>query len=819
MTPVLLLLLSCGGGRPPPIPAAEAHTYALAVDVPFAELAVPADSRDGRAPAADVPVLTDWELLQATQGAKTYDTRLPVRPRALFFFRPPEGMAVLDASGAEIPFGGPKRHAWSFDGTTLTLSVGADAPAPAAGDVVVRYPFATERERALNRAWSKAKDDADFVRTRVQVGPDTYGGLLLPAPAIAAFDLDVPPAAELTFRPGLVPPETLDDAPSDGAVFTAEVEADGATQVVWTRTIDDPAFDLVRVDLSAWAGKHVRLRLRTEPGATSRFDYAFFGEPAVASRAADPRRVILIFADTMRADHLGLYGYERDTTVPIDTWAQQAAVFDQARSVAPWTLPSSRGILTGKQPELWDQAETLQHRLRARGWATGMFAANVYLSSNFDMDRDWGRHHCTRDGHATDAIDEALAFLADNEGRDTLLLVQLMDTHLPYMEPSSYRTRYAASTPPFEIGEHFDRNALSRAQPRTPEERQWVIDRYDNNVAYEADEVGRLLATLRPDDIVVYFADHGEELWDHGGFEHGHTLYDELLHVPLVMRIPGVAASRIAEPVSLLDITPTVLDALGMPTAGLDGVSLLAAARGDATAKSALAARDQAFGRPLYGNERWGVLHAGRKYATTAGNETLYDLGADPAESDDVLDADADGAATWRGRLGAALGRDATLGYRVVNGRVAAGEKGDTIALLTVPGGIRAAWVGADATNHSAATVKVDGEVATIRWDGAYDGVREVFVVPVGDPLAVTPTLGLDVRNGDELVHGTATGQATGPLVRVRSPRPVTVTYGIAPVPGAGEATSGSDDEQSAWLQALGYQDDDTHKPKPEEKP
>ena len=94
----------------------------------------------------------------------------------------------------------------------------------------------------------------------------------------------------------------------------------------------------------------------------------------------------------MRPDHMSMNGYARPTTPRIDAWAEGAVVFDTARSVAPWTLPTARTMVTGRQPEHYDATETLPERLRREGFATAMLAGNVYLSSNFDMNRDWGLH-------------------------------------------------------------------------------------------------------------------------------------------------------------------------------------------------------------------------------------------------------------------------------------------------------------------------------------------------------------------------------------------------------------------------------------------
>lgn len=825
----LAVVLTGCGTAPLAVPADKAgKPYALSLDVPFAELELPPDNRDGTVAPDRVPVTGPWTLLSGTDDSRTYKAALPVRPRALFFFKPPEGLQVFGPTGEAWPFGAKRPGSWKFNATSLTVVVPLDEGAPTG--LTVAYPFSTQREQALNFAFSGLSDPAAFARARVEIGQGTtYSGLLLPAPAHAAFDIEVPPAGELSFRPGVVRPETADGLASDGVEFRVEVEIDGKTTVLWSesRNVDD-GFSDVNVDLSAYSGKKVRLRLATSPGATARFDYALFADPVVASRKTNPQHVVLVFIDTLRRDHLGLYGYGKDTSVPLDTWAASATVFDDARTVAPWTLPSTRSLLTGRSPEMWDHAATLPSLLRPDGWATAMFGANVYLSSNFGMDGDWGEHQVTRQVNATEQVDRALAWLDAQQGRDALVLVHFMDCHIPYDEPAAYRYRYTkpGENPP-GLSDDFERSAVAKLKDPPEKTRAWVTARYDQNIAFVSDEVGRLLNNLGGDDIAVVFADHGEELWDHGGFEHGHTLFDELLRVPLIVKAPGLPAGRVTEPVSLLDVTPTVLDLLGRTGQDLEGVSLVPAARGDAAAKTALASRDLAFGRPLYGTERWGVLHAGQKYTTNEGREAVYNLAEDPGEHTNLAIGKVDAeTAIWRPLLGAALGRDVALGYRVFLSRASSSPKADFTAKVTVPGGVREAWVGDDPTDQSAARLTVDGEVLTITWLAGYRGIREVFFIPNNPVADTTYALGVSLLHPGlptteavvDLARNAVPGETRIPLLRAKADdgRMLAISHAIAVAPRVGgKATSGSDVEMKGALESLGYVFDDSKNTKP----
>jgi arylsulfatase A-like enzyme len=350
---------------------------------------------------------------------------------------------------------------------------------------------------------------------------------------------------------------------------------------------------------------------------------------ACSQAPQSPERVILLFVDTLRPDHLGLYGYGRNTSDPLDSWASDAVVFEEARTVAPWTLPSVRSLLSGRQPELYFEGETLQSTLQKQGWSTALFGANAYLSIGFGMEKGWDTHEILNLASAKTQADKALSWLETHPSK-TLLLLQLMDAHLPYQEPEPYRSRYSSAEELPVIGK-LARQRAGQPQSWSEAEKTYLMARYDNSIAYLHDQLARLFAVLTPKDMVLYFSDHGEEFFEHGGYEHGHTLYEELIRVPLVLKLPGLKASRITTPVSLLDITPTILQALQLP---FSGVSLLEVAQGKVPPERAFG-----MGRILYGPQRWAVIKGNNKYITGEGVESLFNLKQDPNEQQDLLSA------------------------------------------------------------------------------------------------------------------------------------------------------------------------------------
>ncbi len=623
----------------------------------------------------------------------------------------------------------------------------------------------------------------------------------------------------------MLEPEVADLEPSDGAALEVRVAAAGAApQLVERFEVQPGEVEVVRADLSAWAGQRVELSLVTDPGTTATYDYVFAGEPSLYTPQADPPRVVLIFIDTLRRDHLDIYGYERDTMPRLSAWSQDAAVFEAARTPAPWTLPSARALLLGAEPEFWGRRPSLPERLGGAGWVSAAFVGNVYLSANFEMADGWSHHFVENWPRATDQVDRLEDWLGDHHDQPAVVMLHLMDTHLPYTEPRKYKRMWAGKAPSGLKGSFLRNDVLSAAKGKGKDEaRQYVIDRYDGAIRYVDDQIARVLEELGPRDLAVVFSDHGEEFWDHRGFEHGHTVYEELLAVPLVVKAPGIEPGRVPSTVSLLDVAPTLLDLLDIPyDDDVTGLSMLPLAAGEPAVVQAFDQRLHGFGRPLYGDEQWGVLDGSSKYSTKAGKEELYDLSADPGEQDDLA-KDSDSLPERRAALGLSLDRTVDLGFRLRPERTT--SKQDLEVTFHVPGGVRAAWVGADPTEKSAAEVEVSGSTVVATWLGGMSGTREVFVLPNEPAPSLVADLLVEARRGKDCSSAkwdadkdvpAADGRSRRLLRTTGSKTRVALTYGVAPEPPAeGRDLGGFDPESAEALRALGYIDDE--EPVPEE--
>lgn len=774
------------------------------------------EDRPAGAPRDAIPVKGPWRLVGSEHGIRSYEAPLPLRPRALFYERAPDEMELRHGPHplryAATAFDTDRPGTWAMTQDSLSVRLRPRDPVPGTDPAdtegyTLRYAPAQEREALLYRGTDPKVDDLMFSRRSAQVGETSREGYYLPAPSRIAWDVTVPAGGVLALDAGILPPEVAEGTTSDGAELAVHIN----DAVVHHVRVFPGAFQHVKIPLGAWAGQQVRLALSTQDGETLR-DHVFVGAPSIYVPSARPRRVVLAFVDTLRRDHVGVYGYGRPTTPAIDAWARDAVVFEDARTVAPWTLPSTRSLLTGRAPEDWADAPTLQEILAGKGWATGAYVGNVYLSSNFEMSAGWGEHGCLNWPPAELEVARARDFLARNADRDSLLMVHFMDLHLPYKEPPAYRGRWAGKGPP-GLPDMFNRNHLVAAASRDPQTiRTYLRDRYDQNLAYVDDQLGPFLQTLGDDATVVFFADHGEEFWDHGDFEHGHSFYDEILRVPLVVKSPGLAARRVTAPVSLVDVTPTVLDLLGMgdeaPDAGRVGAghSLVASARGEDD--PALAGRVRAFGRLLYGAAGWGAVTGTQKYVTRGGVESLHDLGPDPTETRNLR---FEGGDPLQGReaLAGALGTSVVQALRITPQERRAG--GPWTVTLRLPVGIERWWVSDDPTEKSEAGItEVDSTTLRVVFGESKGINREVFVQPKGsaDEALADATVTLDGGGEVPLKPLAYDGTAT-PLARMgRNAVPLFVTWAVMPVPTKGQTvTRAVDAEMSGALEALGYMD------------
>jgi arylsulfatase A-like enzyme len=399
--------------------------------------------------------------------------------------------------------------------------------------------------------------------------------------------------------------------------------------------------------------------------------------------------VILVVIDTLRHDHLSCYGYEKDTSPGLDRLAEEALLFERCYATSSYTQPSTVSLMSGLYParhgahetvKVSDEVVFLAEVLRDAGYSTAGFSANPNASPIFNMDQGFDHFGFTGNDLPREypdievLLDQAREWLQKKPARPLFLYLQVMNVHGPYRAPSEYRERFLEE--PHQTFEFqgplwtdiLRRSKLERRQDVTKEHLRDLRARYDGAIAYTDRSLSQFFAELRKQGVfdnalLVITSDHGEELFDHGGFGHGYTLHEEVLHVPLLIRPPlgEDGGRRIHDVVGLVDLPATLLDWLGLLPAEAagrfgDGQSMLPALRGQSRESERLLfaqLKRKREGRS-FAVRHWPFLLLDVEYTYDGKKDVLelYNLEEDVREQDDLA-----GRYAEQARILAELGR------------------------------------------------------------------------------------------------------------------------------------------------------------------
>lgn len=369
--------------------------------------------------------------------------------------------------------------------------------------------------------------------------------------------------------------------------------------------------------------------------------------------------VILFSIDTLRADHLGVYGYPRPTSPALDALAAEGLLFERASAQAPSTLLSHAAMLTAQIPQhhgashvrlrpLPEEALTLAEILAAQGYETVSWNGGGQLDRAFGTAQGFARYESGPDSFAW-ALDKTEGWLRrrreSGEPRPFFLFLHTYEVHHPYTpglaDLQLFADHYAGRLPP-QISIDLLQDINHGRVPLSPEDLAFIVAAYDAEIRSVDRGFGRLVDYLRQNGllettVIVVTSDHGEEFFEHGEVGwHSHTLYEELLRVPLIVRLPGArfAGRRPVQRVRSIDIAPSLLDLLGLPPApSFDGRSLLPLFPEEGALEDlpAIAFRDTAAGEVF---ESLAI----RRFKLAEGK--LFDLEEDPWEKRDRAAAD-----------------------------------------------------------------------------------------------------------------------------------------------------------------------------------
>jgi arylsulfatase A-like enzyme len=552
---------------------------------------------------------------------------------------------------------------------------------------------------------------AGVPRARVRVGAELRNALLL-APT-ARFTAEAVVPARTFLRLGAAVLRSPADFRRGGIHFSVHLSTTGGSRrTVFSRFLDpwystaDRGWSDAHVDLGRFAGQKVTFEFETradEPGAPapSAPEYAAWSDPRLETRALRDRpNVILLSLDTLRADHLGCYGYSRRETSPeIDKMAAEGVRFAAAYAQAPWTTPSHASMLTGLYPSrhgvnqpfeqvvahldseaplrvLPPSARSLATLLRDAGYATAAFTGGATISARlgfaqgFDVFRE-DFFDLNRANYGA-----LMGWLASRAAKTSpyFLFLHTFEVHAPYTHPrfaelsaaESKRLQPLLGPPTIDViafGEELARLGLARAEVTSA--------LYDGDIRRADEFVGQLLQDLAAfgfenDTLVVLTSDHGEEFADHDPTQvynaHGFTLYEEMLRVPLILRFKGrLPAGRVVDgPVRSIDILPTVLAIAGLePPHDVDGRSLAGSWMGDAAGDDVPILAEATTGPAELALLRRGTLKymaradrpSGLENRLVSGGAQLYDLATDPRERRNLAKARPLAAADMRREL------------------------------------------------------------------------------------------------------------------------------------------------------------------------
>ncbi|MGE5244912.1 MAG: sulfatase-like hydrolase/transferase [Betaproteobacteria bacterium] len=353
----------------------------------------------------------------------------------------------------------------------------------------------------------------------------------------------------------------------------------------------------------------------------------------VPAGAQPPPNVLLVTIDTVRADHIGAYGYTSGSTPVLDRLAREGVRFADATTQAPLTGPAHAALLTGMYParfSLRDNATTpvppevvtVAEAFKASGYRTGGFVGAFILDHQYGFGKGFDEFDDRFADFRTsmklsarriggEVTDAAIKWLAAPSARPFFAWVHLYDAHAPYEAPAPYRTRF-------------------RGAP------------YDGAIAYVDACIGRLIESLEKSGrldhtIVSVIADHGESLGEHGEQQHGVFLYDTTLHVPWILRLPGKAhaGTVVGTQVRAIDVTPTIEQLAGVPVGrGLDGGSVVAEIGGRTRRDPPPSYAETFYPKLHFGLSELRSVRVGDWKYIDAPRPELYDLRKDPGEID-----------------------------------------------------------------------------------------------------------------------------------------------------------------------------------------
>lgn len=482
-------------------------------------------------------------------------------------------------------------------------------PNPTLRELYYLYFFNTNRALILNDVG--VNTNPHNIKKKIASGDTTLNILFAPTPSNLRFEVKVPENGLFEFGYGMRSPP-WDRKRTKLVNFELVIEKDGKKDVIFSKDINGniDAFSTEKVSLSSYSKKKITIFLKTFhlDKKEHNISYAYWYNPIIYQPAEEREKIniILISLDSLRADHLGCYGYQKDTSPNINKLAEDSVLFTNCFSQASQTLVSHMSMLTSLFPvnhQVYSFLRTnpflisIADLLRTKQYFTGAYtgggqvSATLGFSKGFDFYNE-SREKLSQKDSPPELFKKTAAWINRNQEKDFFLFLHTYEIHDPYAPPKNYAEKFLDEQAKWKSVYMFELTGQSKQKYRhfSDEEKQNIIALYDGEIAYTDDRLIKPLIrelkklNLYDRTMIIITSDHGQEFYEHGGWLHTHSVYNELIKVPLIIKFPHskYKGTKIQNFVRSVDIAPTILKEVDIEFSNhdLDGRSLMPLIKG-----------------------------------------------------------------------------------------------------------------------------------------------------------------------------------------------------------------------------------------------
>lgn len=444
-----------------------------------------------------------------------------------------------------------------------------------------------------------------LLKKKLKIGPVEINTLFAPPKSNYQFPVKIPVESFLEFTYGIRRDIDLINgrARKRQVTFSVVLETKEGKEEVFSKSLvldasKDLEFNYKKIDLAKFGGKKATFYFQTRGNNKA---LACWFNPAIYVPQENPRNVILISLDTLRADHLSCYGYPRETSPNIDLMAEDSVLFLNNFASSPWTLPSHMSLMTSlncinhkvyhRDQKMNPELKTLADFLRSDEYFNVAFTGGGFVSGMFGFNKGFDSYHVKGDVNVPRSAEiianSALQWIEEHKDRNFFLFLHTYQIHAPYGPPAPFNEMFLDENAEWkEVNMGKLRLNHEHRYKLLPENlRQNIIALYDSEIRYTDEALIKPLINLLKDlqlydnTMIILTSDHGEEFYEHKSWEHNHSLYNETIHVPLIIKFfqSKNRGRRIQRFSRLTDIMPTILDELGIKHSGyyMDGESVL----------------------------------------------------------------------------------------------------------------------------------------------------------------------------------------------------------------------------------------------------